>query len=198
MGRPPVPGITVALLGPDGAGKSTVASLLRTRSAMPVETVYMGLWSDAYMARFGRAPWLGALLRPVVAWHRYLVGLGHRRRSRLVIFDRYTYDAFTVPVSLRSPLRLLYFRMIARSCPGPDLVVLLDSPARLMHERKGEGTEAHLERERSAYRDLAKRLPRAVLVDSSRDPEVVVADVLRAIAGVAEGRRPASHPVVSR
>jgi thymidylate kinase len=46
---PPVPGITVALVGADGAGKSTVSRRLETAEGLPagVRTIYMGVNLEA-------------------------------------------------------------------------------------------------------------------------------------------------------
>ena len=41
------PGFTVALIGPDGAGKTTVARRLQRELALPVEYVYMGVNPDS-------------------------------------------------------------------------------------------------------------------------------------------------------
>ncbi len=171
-------GITVALLGPDGAGKSTLAAAISRETGHPAKQLYLGLWADSYLARFRFAPWLGIVLRPLFAWRAFLLGQIHRAFGHTVIFDRYTYDAFVALEPGGFSLRRAYFWLIAHSCPGPDLVLVLDSPSDVMFGRKGESTLPRLEEERTRYRALVDRLPNARLVDSSREPGIVVHDAL--------------------
>jgi thymidylate kinase len=113
-----------------------------------------------------------------VGWLR---GAYHRRRGRLVLFDRYAYDAVL-------PTRFQYTRLgkarrwlLAHACPPPELVVLLDAPGDVLYQRKGEKSAALLEKQRLAYRALLARLPRTVIVDASRDAEQVRLEVIRLI-----------------
>jgi hypothetical protein len=63
------------------------------------------------------------------------------------------------------------------ACPGPDVVVILDAPGAVMHERKGEYDPAMLEEWRERFRGVRRRAPDAEIVDASRAPEVVLRDV---------------------
>jgi thymidylate kinase len=175
-------GVSVALLGPDGAGKSTLAEALKGSFYLPVRSVYMGLYQNP-------APRKARRLRPVprsakrvaTQWSRWLEGAYHRRRGRLVVFDRYTYEA-EVPNRFRHGRRGRARRwVLAHSCPPPDLAVLLDAPGDVLYSRKGEHDLVLLERQREAYRALLRRLPRSVVVDASDDPARVRAEVTAAI-----------------
>ena len=187
-------GLTVALLGPDGAGKSTLAAALSEASHSPVKLVYLGLWADSYLAHFRIAPWLGVILRPLVAWYGFLQGQFYRARGWIVIFDRYTYDAFTADDPGRYSLQRAYLWLIAHCCPAPDLVLVLDAPGELMLRRKSESTVQELDRARARYRALAHGLPNAWVIDSSRDLAVVVDDALGHIARTVA----ASHATTGR
>jgi thymidylate kinase len=170
-------GLGVALLGPDGAGKSTLAAELERSSYFPVRSVYMGLYQQPLRSRVGLPGRLGT------QWARWLEGAYHRRRGRLVLFDRYSYEAL-VPNRFRHSRRGRARRwLLGHSCPPPDLVVLLDAPGELLYARKGEHDVALLETQRAAYRALVARLPRAVVVDASRDVEAVRPEVTAAIWG---------------
>ncbi len=174
-------GASVALLGPDGAGKSTLAKGIESAFFFPVRRVYMGLWQADDKPAGAAARALRVLLRPLVAFGRYLTGLGHRMLGRTAVFDRYVYDALLPP---RGPLRRLkrpYFQLISRSCPRPHLVLLLDVPGRVMHVRSGEYDPAHLETERAHYRRLRQRIPDLEHVDADRPADVVLADALSRI-----------------
>ncbi|HTF09194.1 MAG TPA: hypothetical protein VK659_13570, partial [Asanoa sp.] len=169
-------GAAVALVGPDGCGKSTVAARVAGTFPLPVRCVYMGLWADGELDGLLRHA-ARVVRRPFTAWRRYATGLRHRALGRLVIFDRYTYDALLSPRGSWRRLKRLYFLALSRSCPRPDLVILLDAPGRVMHARSGEYDAAHLERERREYAAVAERLPDVVRVNADRPVDAVVAEV---------------------
>ena len=175
-------GLTVALLGPDGVGKSTLAAGLGNSFYFPVRSVYMGLWQrSSARSVWQRLPGLEVAARPFKIWGRYLMAQYHRVLGRLVVFDRYVYDATLPP---RPPLvtaKRLYFWLLARTCPRPDLVLVLDAPGQVMYERKGESDPASLEAERKHFLALQQRIPKLQVVDASRGEDAVRADVVNRI-----------------
>ncbi len=163
-------GLSVALLGPDGAGKSTLAGRLRSSFIFPARTVYMGMYAA------GRKRRAGILGRMADLWRGWLVGLYHRLRGRLVIYDRYTYDALLD--GRRQTLRRRIRRyLLAHACPAPHLVIVLDAPAELLYRRSREHGVAGLEEQRQRYLRLAGRLPRLRVVDASRGSDAVRREV---------------------
>ena len=131
----------MALLGPDGAGKSTLSESLRRSSVFPSRQVYMGLTGGwlRHVDRL-RVPGIVRVGRLLVIWGRYLRGQYHVYRGRLVVFDRYVLDAEVPPPYPLGPFGRLARRIDGRSCPPPDLVLILDAPGTVMHQRKGEYT----------------------------------------------------------
>jgi thymidylate kinase len=170
-------GVTVALLGPDGSGKSTLSTGIQEQFYFPTRSVYMGLWQRS--SRSINIPILPIATRPLLIWSRYLRAQRHTLLGRLVVFDRYTYDALISPQPPFVTLKRIYFWCLAHACPGPDLVVVLDVPGEVAHARKGEFDPTRLGEVRNEYRLLADRLPNAVIVDaaqSSVSVRVVVTD----------------------
>jgi thymidylate kinase len=168
-------GLTVALLAPDGAGKSAVATALRASLPVAVKVIYMGRARTTRGGRRGSVA--AALLRQ---WRRHLTARFHGFQGKLVLFDRYTYDAM-LPPRQRKPARIARRWLFAHAIPAPDLVVLLDAPADLMFQRKGEHPRNFLESRRRDYLDLKSRLPNMVVVDAAQDLDAVRRDVTRAI-----------------
>ena len=171
-------GPSVAVLGPDGAGKSTLAAGLESRFYFPVRRVYMGLWPsrDAADGPFRTA--MRVAQRPFLAWWRYIGSLRHRALGRAVVFDRYVYDARLPPRGSLLWLKRLYFWVLSRACPAPRMAVLLDAPGEVMYARSGEYDPVHLEAERRHYVRLATRIPRLVRVDADRPPDEVLRDAV--------------------
>lgn len=160
-------GLTVAILGPDGAGKSTLIAALD--GAFPVSThgIYMGLYK-----RKLRLPGVGLVARTVLQRIRYWRGRYHRARGRVVLFDRYTFDALVQEHTAPSWKKRIHTWMLAHAAPPPDLVLVLDLPGDAMHARKGERDPDTLERMRAGYRRIAERR-RSETLDATAPPEQI-------------------------
>jgi hypothetical protein len=164
-------GVSVALLGPNGVGKSTLAAGLRDSFPLGARIVYMGVW------KAGATTFAGPLVRPLRIWRRYLLARYHQARGRLVVFDRYVYEAALPPHPPFRRLKRVYHWLLRHAVPMPDVVVLLDVAGSVAYRRKQENPPDELERERRVYRGLASSVPALALVDASQDAAAVRADV---------------------
>jgi thymidylate kinase len=171
-------GVSVALLGPDGAGKSTLAVGLSRSFFGASCTIYMGFGVSGSASRASllarlRLPGLGMPGRLLVLWGRLLRAWSHQIRGQLMIFDRYTYDGLAPPPGRRHWLRRLSSWVKAHSCPFPNLVLLLDVPGKVMYERKGELDSKTLEYQRQRFLALREQIPRLQVLDATTSPETM-------------------------
>jgi thymidylate kinase len=164
-------GLGVAMLAPDGAGKSTLVAGLRAGPWFTtVHPVYMGLHQGSSQTPLSnRIPGLGLLRSLMTQWRRYLSARRHLAAGRLVLFDRYTHDALLPPARSRGLLGNARRWALAHACPEPDLVVVLDVPGDVLFARKGERTPSVLEEQRQSYREICQRSRHGVLVDACCD-----------------------------
>jgi thymidylate kinase len=172
-------GISVAILGPDGAGKTTLAANLAVLLDAPTRYVYLGIARRDFLDSALLRPLVGVklLLRLADLLRRVQVARWHTFRGRVVVFDRYVYDALlpAAGASWRSRTRSA---LIARVARPADLALLLDVPAQVMFDRKGEHDPAYLEHQRRGYLALRDRLFNVVVLDGTRS----AAEVARAAA----------------
>jgi thymidylate kinase len=167
-------GISVAVMGPDGAGKTTLVTGLRDTFPFPTRTIYMGLTG-------GRLPWADRLRVPgvvlgarlAVLWTRYAASIYHRARGRIVLFDRYLLDA-TVPSGLDlRPLARASRRLQGSAVPRPTVVILLDASGATLHDRSLEYDPATLESWRVAYQRLHASVRDLEVIDAEQSADDV-------------------------
>lgn len=166
-------GMSLALLGPDGAGKTTLAEGLRASVPIPARYVYLGIWResrfDEHLRRILGARLAVRLLRllskaALIAYHRQL--------GRLVVLDRYTCDADLPAPDLDLKARLSA-KLVRHTNADPDLIILLDAPVELMYARKHEHGLKELQLRRGAYLAMADRFPQMVVIDAAQSLEEV-------------------------
>ncbi|MEW6144673.1 MAG: hypothetical protein AB1598_06590 [Thermodesulfobacteriota bacterium] len=186
-------GMSVAVLGPDGAGKSTLIDNIEKR------------FSGAFRrtAKFHLRPGLiGGKSRgkPVTDPHGkpprnlfmsflklgyytadYTLGYFYKLyprfvRSTLVLFDRYYDDLLVDPLRYRygGPSRLA--ALAHTFIPPADLLFVLDAKEGELLKRKEEIEGEELRRQRGRYRDMALRTPNAYMLDAHRPPEEVTVE----------------------
>ncbi len=163
-------GPLVALVGPDGTGKTTLAAAVTTSARLPARVLYGGTYRSGTrrwpVPGVSTAAVLARLLgtRALVTWHR--------RRGRLVVLDRHPVEAAPTAADHLGRRAQLRRRGLAASLPHPDLLVVLDAPSAELHRRRPEHSLAHLERDRRRHLALVGR-GATTLVDATSPPEVV-------------------------
>lgn len=174
-------GARMVLLGPDGAGKSTLSNGLALTLPMPVHEIYMGVFRmDPWQKITRFVPGLGLASRLVrLRWRVGKAGY-FARRGHVVVFDRYSYDAGLRPGKRGLRARLSYF-FLERALPDPDVVLVLDCPGEVMFARKREHDVETLEERRGWYLAMAASLPNAVVIDATQPAQRVLEEARAAV-----------------
>ena len=189
-------GLTVVVVGPDGAGKSSLASSL-------IDQCGVFFWKTRHLHwRPGLLPRLGAMLgRPRVDtdaphspiphgptmsrvvllyyWLDFLLGTWLKlrplqSRSTLIVLERGWWDILVDPRRYRLQVSDRLISMLGRLLPTPDLTLLLDAPPSLFLQRKQELPSTELERQSKKCRELVVRLPHSRLDASRSETDVQV------------------------
>ena len=222
---------SVALIGADGAGKTTTGQQLLKDQTLPfkIKYIYMGLNPDAsnitlpttkLILRVKRALGKSAdsggppdparskrrsknMVKRIISgtksslrlvnllgeeWFRQGTFWYYNFRGYVVLFDRHFFiDHYAHDIVNTEPHRAYTSRihgfLLNRFYPRPDLVILLDAPAQILLDRKGEGTVELLERRRQEYWEIRDKVKHFEIVDSSQAQHVVTNQVITLIKG---------------
>ena len=198
-------GLVIAILGVDGAGKSTVINSmlpalnaathnsvvvqhLRPTVLPPLARLLRGKKSvdEVQMPPHGASPsgFVGSLVRAAYLTLDYILGYWVWTRVKIaryptvVIFDRYAYDLAIDPHRFRIRLGASVTRWFVALVPKPDIVFCLHGNPDIIASRKNELSVAETRRQLDALEDFVRREPNAVLVSCDKDPESTVAHVM--------------------
>jgi len=189
----------IAIIGPDGSGKSHVISAIRQQFAFAYREVRCFHLRPKVLRKdvaagaavtdpHGQPPrgLVASIAKVFFLIADYCIGYISKlapamRRSDLIIFDRYIYDLLVDSKRVRYGGPLWLLRFAARIVPQPDLVILLDAPPDVVWSRKQEVTFDEVVRQRSAYLQVAGNLRSTVVVDASQSLGDVIHDVDSAI-----------------
>jgi thymidylate kinase len=190
-------GISVVLLGPDGAGKSSVIEALGPKLASVLPRCACWGFAPPVLGLFrgGKRPtnqphglparsFLISLMR-VGYWFAYhMVSFISLRlalaRSSLVLYDRHFVDILVDSKRYRYGGPIWALRLLWRVIPKPDLVVLLDASPEVLQARKQEVPFEVTARQCQIYRSLVRTFDNGCMVDAAQ-PLGEVADRVSAI-----------------
>ena len=201
-------GIVIAILGVDGAGKSTLinsilpALNMATHNKIIVKHLRPSLFPPLARLKGSQAipagPVLephgsipsgvvGSLLRLTYLTMDYILGYWFVIRPKIakeptvVIFDRYAYDMMLDPRRFRIGLPGWCAGFFASLAPKPDLIFCLYAEPAVIAERKRELPIEETRRQVEALRSFARNEPSAVLIPTDVSIEATRDQVLQSL-----------------
>ena len=193
-------GISVALLGPDGAGKSTLAEGLKEEFFFPTRSYYMDVKAEELrsVARL-RVPGLTFAVYLTTLWRRLAGARWRQAHGELVVFDRYKYDAMNATDEATSHTKALARWVHTRLFPSAGMALVLNLPGEQMFSRKGERSPEELEDERRRWLTMGERVPNLHVIDASQPAHRVRADAIALIWAryAARWRRAGGRPTAA-
>lgn len=172
----------VVFLGPDGAGKTTIISL--------VEDMLVG--NNLNFARYYFAPGFLKRYRPkeVVSvttdphegrqygiffifikislmLFEFRMGLPKAKcANEILIFDRFIHDVLVDPRRYRMGITRWWMRLMLKLAPLPDICIIITAPVSVIQARKQEVSVEETARQIEEYKALSRFFPRSILVDN--------------------------------
>jgi thymidylate kinase len=201
--RPPRRGAFVVLVGLDGSGKTTVARgiCVRIPQSERFRQVRYYHWRPALFAgaelplpEFRNVPrkeklksnlWQSMLSAARLAKNVVLWKLANFFRVQrtvngggLVLVDRYYYNYYLDPVSVKyyGPGGLLH--RLSRYFPRPDAVVVLSAPAEVLLARKQELSAEEIGRQSRVLEKIDFQAQRVITIDATQSAEVIAEEIL--------------------
>ena len=211
------PGYTIAFLGTDGSGKSTIVNAITPilneafhngiryehmrPNHIPSLAVFMGkkkvdepstVCSDPHASK--PSGFVGSLIRISYYMIDYTWGyfrkvfLDKAFKTHVWIFDRYFYDYLIDPRRARVSLPKWILKLYAFIVPTPDIILCLGGDPQKIYARKPETSLDEVTRQTEALSDFCNNRKKAVWVDTTTTPQESIDCALEAIKKMMESR----------
>lgn len=198
-------GFSLVILGQDGAGKSTLINSLLTKNKLPFDEMEVAGFAPALHTIIQKGtkdtstphalpprPFLLSLVKAGYWFVHAVFGQFAIRRKKmgnsLIAFDRHFMDVLVDPIRYRYGGPGVLLGMIYFFTATPDLIVLLDAPAEVLHARKPELEMSERVRQRQAYLDLVSSIPYAITLDATKGADEIEATVVTRIVDAMSDR----------
>jgi energy-coupling factor transporter ATP-binding protein EcfA2 len=191
-------GLFVALVGPDGVGKTTVATALA--AAVDGPTAYFHFCplirkplqsepeadtqpypekgDESGLALLG---WIRLARNVLRMWVGYLVRVKPAvRKGVFVMGDRWAYGYLVQPGALKFYGPAWMARLALRLLPQPDVVINFTAPPQLIRSRKAELSLERIEFELENWKALP--VESLITVETTAEPSTIAAGVLGALS----------------
>lgn len=183
-------GLSIAILGPDGSGKSTVITGLSSGLKRGFRKIqYYHLFPQQPLKESkentnpqGQKPhsFMKSQLKLAFLMSKYSIGYIKVKlqliKSTLVIFDRY-YDDILVD---RRRFRYKGFNFILKLgnylIPEPRIYLYLDAPSEVIFSRKAELSISEIDRQRHKFKRLVQKKKRGFIINANQDEGQVIFD----------------------
>ena len=190
-------GRVISFLGPDGAGKSTILAGVERELAQRTQKYKTFYFAPGYLKRYRPKAELTVTTNPhegrqygpllvamkiMLMLFEFRMGIPRVRCDHsLALFDRFIHDILVDPVRYRMGRLRWWMRVMLSLAPRPDLLIVVTAPATVIHSRKQEVPFDETERQISAYRELAKGFPFAIVIENTSTPEAAIKTALTEI-----------------
>lgn len=199
-------GMDIALLAPDGGGKSTILQALKDYQITSFSGIVrkylrpelfrnIGQYKPNAQPEMtdnpnphGRKPdgWLKSWIRFLIYLVDFTLGYAVRVvplkwNRRLVVFDRYYYDYYVDMYRYHYSLPKRIPHLFSFLVPTPAMTFILHAPADVIYNRKKELSMEETKRQCEAFKEIARHVDHAVLVNVDRSVDEIVKDIIRHI-----------------
>ena len=189
-------GYVIAIMGPDGCGKTTVINQLKKDiepafrkiqqfHLFPIPQTGNEKVVENPQGKKKRNFVLSVLKLIYFVWI-YVRGhckyvLPAKIRSTLTIYDRYYDDIIVDPLRYRNGTPAWVVKLFGLLIPEPELWIILDCPTEVIQARKAEVAPEETERQRQAYLTLAKTKKNCIVLNTNRNVNEISIDACKFI-----------------